>query len=95
MNNPVIVPRYSYSKMKDIEIPEIRVGATNRHDTNIRKWIHRFNEKGIEGIISRKHMHKPFKKITPGNREKDCKNMAPKIHEINMDYPSQLGRYVY
>ena len=33
-------------------VPEIRV-ATNHHDTNIRKWIHRFNEKGIEGIISK------------------------------------------
>ncbi len=26
-----------------------------------RKWIHRFNEKGIEGIISRKHIDKPIK----------------------------------
>jgi len=41
-------------------VPEIRI-ATNHHDVNIRKWIHRFNEKGIEGIISRKHMHKPIK----------------------------------
>ena len=41
-------------------VPEIRI-ATNRHDVNIRKWIHRFNEKGIEGIISRKHIHKPIK----------------------------------
>jgi transposase len=37
-------------------VPEIRM-AINHHDVNIRKWIHRFNEKGIEGIISRKHMH--------------------------------------
>src|SRR6476619_8373076 len=49
-------------------VPEIRM-ATKRHDTNIRKWIHRFNEKGIEGIISRKHVHKPIK-ITR-DREKD------------------------
>ena len=41
-------------------VPEIRM-ATNHHDINIRKWIHRFNEKGIEGIISRKHIHKPIK----------------------------------
>jgi transposase len=41
-------------------VPEIRM-ATNHHDINIRKWIHRFNEKGIEGITSRKHMHKPIK----------------------------------
>ncbi len=30
--------------------------ATNHHDNNIRKWIHhRFNEKGIDGIISKKN----------------------------------------
>src|SRR6478752_7397628 len=28
---------------------------------NIRKWIHRFNEKGIDGIISKKHNHKQHK----------------------------------
>jgi transposase len=41
-------------------VPEIRV-AINHHDVNIRKWIHRFNEKGIVGIISRTHIHKPIK----------------------------------
>src|SRR3954452_2945883 len=41
-------------------IPEIRM-ATNHHDTNIRKWIHRFNEKGIEGILSKIHKHQPIK----------------------------------
>jgi transposase len=41
-------------------VPEIR-RATNHHDINIRKWIHRFNEKGIEGIMPRKHKHKPVK----------------------------------
>ena len=41
-------------------VPEIRI-ATNHHDVNIRKWIHRFNEKGIEGILSRKHIHKTIK----------------------------------
>ena len=34
---------------------------TNHHDNNIRKWIHRFNEKGIDGIISKKHNHKQHK----------------------------------
>src|SRR3954453_16145359 len=63
-------------KDEGYKIPEIRV-ATNSHDTKIRKWIHRFNEKGIEGIISRKHMHKPFKKITP-EIEKKIVNMATK-----------------
>jgi hypothetical protein len=57
-------------------VPEIRM-ATNHHDTNIRKWIqHRFNEKGIEGIISKKHIHKPAK-ITP-EIEKKIVNMATK-----------------
>ncbi len=41
-------------------VPEIRK-ATNRHDINIRKWIHRFNEKGIDGITSKVHKHKPIK----------------------------------
>ncbi len=43
-------------------VPEIRM-ATNHHDVNIRKWIHRFNEKGIVGIISRKHIHKQHYKF--------------------------------
>ena len=34
---------------------------TNHQDHNIRKWIHRFNEKGIDGIISKKHNHKQYK----------------------------------
>ena len=42
-------------------VPEIRK-ITNHHDLNIRKWIHhRFNEKGIDGIISKKHNHKQHK----------------------------------
>ena len=41
-------------------VPEIRM-TINHHDVNIRKWIHRFNEKGIECIVFRKHMHKPIK----------------------------------
>lgn len=41
-------------------VPEIRM-ATNHHDTNIRKWIHRFNEKGIEGIVSKIHKYRSIK----------------------------------
>src|SRR6476660_4214239 len=41
-------------------VPQIRK-ITNHHDNNIRKWIHRFNEKGIDGIISKKHNHKQQK----------------------------------
>ena len=40
--------------------PDIRK-ITNHHDNNIRKWIHRFNEKGVEGIISKIHTHKSIK----------------------------------
>ncbi len=41
-------------------VPEIRK-MTNHHDHNIRKWIHRFNQQGIDGIISKKHNHKQHK----------------------------------
>jgi transposase len=41
-------------------VPQIR-RATNHHDNNIRKWIHRFNEKGIDDIVSKKHTHKQHK----------------------------------
>ena len=41
-------------------VSEIRE-IINHHDNNIRKWIHRFNEKGIDGIISKKHNHKQHK----------------------------------
>ena len=44
-------------------VPQIRK-LTNHHDNNIRKWIHRFNEKGIDGIISKKHNHKQHSLIT-------------------------------
>ena len=62
-------------------VSEIRK-MTNHHDVNIRKWIHRFNEKGIEGIISKKHIHKPIKisdnikkkivEIAAVNNPRDC-----------------------
>jgi len=41
-------------------VPQIRK-ITNHHDINIRKWIHRFNDKGIDGIVSKKHNHKQYK----------------------------------
>ena len=42
-------------------VPEIRK-ITNHHDNNIRKWIHhRFNEKGIDGIMLKKCGHKQYK----------------------------------
>ncbi len=36
-------------KDKGYSVQEIRM-AINHHDANIRKWIYRFNEKGIEEI---------------------------------------------
>ena len=41
-------------------VPQIRK-ITNHHDNNIRKWIHRFNEKGIDDMASKKHNHKQHK----------------------------------
>jgi transposase len=41
-------------------VPEIR-RVINHHDNNIRKWIHRFDEKGIDGIMLKKHNHKQHK----------------------------------
>ncbi|HEX5187256.1 MAG TPA: hypothetical protein VFV86_10240 [Nitrososphaeraceae archaeon] len=41
-------------------LPDIKK-ITNHHDNNIRKCIHRFNEKGIEGIVSKIHKHKSIK----------------------------------
>ncbi|MER5176678.1 MAG: helix-turn-helix domain-containing protein [Candidatus Nitrosocosmicus sp.] len=41
-------------------VPKIRRIA-NHHDNNIRRWTHRFNEKGIDGITSKIHKHKPIK----------------------------------
>ena len=42
-----------------ITVPEIR-RATNHHDINIniKKWIHRFNEHGVDGIMSKLHKHR-------------------------------------
>ena len=56
-------------------VPEIR-RATNHHDANIRKWIHRFNEKGIQGIASKTHRHRPIK--VTAEIEKQIVDMATK-----------------
>jgi transposase len=56
-------------------VPEIR-RMTNHHDVNIRKWIHRFNEHGIEGIVSKIHRHKPVK--ISGDMEKKIVDIATK-----------------
>jgi hypothetical protein len=46
---------------------------TNHHDHNIRKWIHRCNQHGINCIISKKHNHK---------QHKFADNMEKKIVDI-------------
>src|SRR5215203_6592129 len=58
-------------------VPEIRK-ITNHHDNNIRKWIHRFNEKGIDGIISRKDRR---------NAHKITEDIERKIVEIASNDP--------
>ena len=63
--------------MKDTQYLEIRK-ITNHHDNNIRKWIHRFNEDGIDGIVSRKHIR---------NAHKITDNIERKIVEIASNDP--------
>jgi transposase len=63
-------------------VPEIR-RITNRHDNNIRKWIHRFNEKGIDGIVSRKHIR---------NAHKITDDIERKIVEIASNDPRKKYR---
>ena len=66
--------------MKDNTVPEIRK-ITNHHDNNIRKWIHRFNENGIDGIVSRKHIR---------NAHKITDNIERKIVEIASNDPRKV-----
>ena len=67
-------------------VPEIRMATNNRHDINIRKWIHRFNEKGIDGIASKIHKHRP-------NKISD--DMENKIVEIATKNPRLLWITVF
>src|SRR6476620_10031708 len=62
--------------------PQIRK-ITNHHDHNIRKWIHKFNEKGIDGIISKKHNHKQYK-FDKDIEEKivDIASLNPRSHGL-------------
>ena len=48
-------------KKEGYTVPEIRKITNHHDDNNIRKWIHRFNEKSIAGIISKIHKHKSIK----------------------------------
>lgn len=63
-------------------VPEIR-RKTNHHDNNIRKWIHRFNGHGMDGIVSsRKHGHDAL------NITDDIENEIVSIASAN---PRELG----
>ena len=78
-------------KAEGYTVPEIR-RATNHHDTNIRKWIHRFNEKGIEGVVSRKHIHSKPVKITVEIEEKIVEIATKNPREgYGLHYLSQHG----
>lgn len=62
-------------------VAEIRI-QTNHHDNNIRKWIHRFNSHGIDGIVSRKH-----KRTAP----KITDDIEKEIVRIASTNPRKLG----
>ena len=67
---------------------------TNHHNNNIRKWIqHRFNEKGIDGIISKKHNHKHHK--FDDVIEKQIVDIASSNPSTVLNWHSPLGHYVY
>ena len=42
-------------------VPEIRMATNNRHDISTREWMHRFNEKGIDGTASKIRRHRPIR----------------------------------
>lgn len=72
-------------------VPEIR-RATNHHDINIRKWIHRFNEYGVEGITSKIHKRKSVK-ITP-EIEKKIVEIASKNPREGYGLPTLLDMVI-
>ena len=62
-------------------VPEIRE-MTNTYDKTIRKWIHKFNDNGLEGLFT-KIDYSPMVKI-----DNDTRKEVVKIAFIN---PSDLG----
>lgn len=66
-------------------VPEIR-RKTNHHDNNIRKWIHRFNDHGIDGIVSRKHSHTALKKITDDIEKEIVSIASAKPRELGLKF---------
>ena len=53
-------------------VPEIRE-MTNTYDKTIRKWIHKFNDNGIEGLFT-KIDYSPIVKIDNDIKKRDCKD---------------------
>jgi transposase len=71
-------------------VPEIR-RATNHHDINIRKWIHRFNEHGVDGIMSKLHKHRSIK-LTVEIEKKIVEIASKNPREgYGLHYPSRHG----
>ena len=60
--------------------------AINHHDANIRKWIHRFNERGLDGIVSKIHERKPIK-ITNNDIEKKIVEIITKNPRTDYGLP--------
>ena len=56
--------------------------AINMHVKNVRKWIHRFNEKGIEGILTKKR---------PGRKPRINEKIVKEIINIAKISPHKLG----
>jgi transposase len=52
------------------------------HVKNVRKWIHRFNEKGIEGILTKKR---------PGRKPRINEKIVKEIINIAKISPHKLG----
>ena len=78
---------------KRYTVPEIGMATNHHHDINKRKWIHRFNEEGTEGNISKIHAHKSIRIDT--EMEKKILEQRPKIQGKTMNYLFQHGRYEF
>ncbi len=55
-------------------VPEIRNITNNYHDYNTGKWIHRFNEKCINGITSKNTQAQANQDNHRWYRKEDCWN---------------------
>ena len=68
-------------------VPEMSI--TGHHDVNIRKWIHPFNENGIDRITSKIHKYKSIN--ISDNMEKKIIHIATKNPREGYGLPSQQG----